>query len=256
MTDLPREGNLATFALSRGASGLPFELRLERWEWVSWRLKILVAGQWVVLEEFQNRPRRLSEACYDLYKGLKRDDGAALRVEWDDGRVYVSYGDEASERRDLSHVAQRMSVVHDAVIDLDRFGADVFVLMGSEGLVGRVTRDREGTEHAFMVDGTSWREPAASESELVFGARDAVEALVQRALHWNPNQPRESVVYYDAAAKRWGRGTYLHTALNITQRGHSVQVPGGDRKGVWTYHVLPLESARMLGIPEAADIAA
>jgi len=244
MTNVSKERNLAIFALTKGASGQPFELRLDRWEWINSRLKICVAGQWVVLEDY--RASRLFENCIALRDALKRSDDAVLRIEWDDGRVYVSYGEESAERRDLSRVGELMSAVYDALVDLDRFGADVFVLMGCNGLTGRITRDRDSNLLAYMVDGTSWRTASDVEQDLLLDVRDSVAAL----------KSGDDVVFWDPDASRWGRGTFMCPALNVTQRGNRVRRHAQDRDGAWVWHVLPTRIGQRFGIPEAADFAA
>jgi hypothetical protein len=244
MTNVSKEGIQAIFALTAGASGQPFALRLDRWEWISSRLKILVAGQWVVLEEF--RASRLFLNCIALRDALKRPDDAVLRIEWDDRRIYVSYGEEPAERRDLSQVGELLSAVHDELVDLDRFGTDVFVLMGANGFTGRVTRDRDANLQALMADGASWRTASDFEQDLLLYVRDGVAAL----------QSGDDVVFWDPEASRWGRGTFLCTALNITQRGNRVRRNALDRDGAWFYHVLPAKIGKHLGIAEAADVAA
>lgn len=244
MSNVSKEGNLAIFALTRGASGQPFELRLDRWEWISSRLKILVAGKWVVLEHF--RASRLFLNCIALRDALKRPDDAVVRIEWDDRRVYVSYGEEPAERRDFSQVGALLSAVHDELVDLDRFGADVFVLMGANGLTGRITRDGNADLHALMADGTSWRTASDYEQHHLLYVRDEVAAL----------KSGDDVVFWDPEASRWGRGTFLCTALNITERGNQVRRNTLDRDGAWFYHVLPAKIGKHLGIAEAADVAA
>jgi hypothetical protein len=242
---MEKQCTLAVFSFGKGDTAAQIELI--HWEWISRRLRVRHGEEWVVLE--QHRPSNISDTCWRLYEHLKREgDDAVIYVELGHGTLSIRRGDAEPMPENVDAADGLFTALYDALVDLDRYGEEVFVHMNANGLAGRITLGRDGREYAWTAaapHGTTWRDATAAERQEMFDCRDAISAL----------KSGDQVVFWNADESEWGRAAYLCPALEITQRGHLARRFPGDDKN-WTFHVLPLEIARRYGIPEAADIAA